>query len=90
MPMYAAVPSATFDWTLAAGDAVPIEERDSDEVLRPGPGEAIAPEGTAVANPAFDVTPGRLLTGLITERGICAASAAGLGELFRERFPEQG
>jgi methylthioribose-1-phosphate isomerase len=87
VPMYAAVPSATFDWTLAAGDAVPIEERDSDEVLRPGPGEAIAPEGTAVANPAFDVTPGRLLTGLITERGVCAASAAGLSELFRERFP---
>jgi methylthioribose-1-phosphate isomerase len=89
VPMYAAVPSATFDWTLAAGDAVPIEERDSDEVLRPGPGEPIAPEETAVANPAFDVTPGRLLTGLITERGVCAASAAGLGELFRDLFPEQ-
>ena len=84
VPMYAAVPSATFDWTLAAGDAVPIEERDSDEVLRPAAGRSIAPEGTPVANPAFDVTPGRLLTGLITERGVCAASLAGIGELFGE------
>jgi methylthioribose-1-phosphate isomerase len=85
VPMYAAVPSATFDWTLAAGDAVPIEERDPDEVLRPGAGDAIAPEGTAVANPAFDVTPGRLLTGLITERGVCAASAEALQALFAEK-----
>ena len=85
VPMYAAVPSATFDWTLATGDAVPIEERDADEVLRPGLGYAIAPEGTAVANPAFDVTPGRLWTGLITERGVCAANAAALSELFPEQ-----
>jgi len=88
VPMYAAVPSSSFDWTLDAGDAVPIEERDSVEVLRPAAGESIAPEGTAVANPAFDVTPGRLLTGLITERGVCAASAAGVGELFRDVLPE--
>jgi methylthioribose-1-phosphate isomerase len=84
VPMYAAVPSTTIDWTLASGDDVPIEERDPREVLNPG-GEPIAPAGTAVANPAFDVTPGRLLTGLITERGVCAASKAGLSVLFPER-----
>jgi methylthioribose-1-phosphate isomerase len=83
VPMYAAVPSTTIDWALESGDAVPIEERDPAEVLNSG-GEPIAPAGTAVANPAFDVTPGRLLTGLITERGICAASSAGLSGLFPE------
>lgn len=84
VPMYAAVPSTTIDWTLSDGDEVPIEERDAAEVLAPG-GEPIAPDGTLVANPAFDVTPGRLLTGLITERGICAATSAGLAALFSER-----
>jgi methylthioribose-1-phosphate isomerase len=84
IPMYAAVPSATIDWMLASGDEVPIEERDAAEVLEPG-GEAIAPPGTAVVNPAFDVTRGELLTGLITERGVCAASSAGLRALFPER-----
>ena len=85
VPMYAAVPSTTIDWALASGDDVPIEERDAAEVLNPG-GEPIAPAGTVVANPAFDVTPGRLLTGLITERGVCAASKAGLSGLFPERI----
>jgi methylthioribose-1-phosphate isomerase len=84
VPIYAAVPSATIDWTLATGDEVPIEERDSAEVLEPG-GEPIAPAGTTAANPAFDITPGRLFTGLITERGICAATSAGLAALFPER-----
>jgi methylthioribose-1-phosphate isomerase len=84
VPMYAAVPSPTIDWTLASGADVPIEERDAGEVLHPGGGESIAPAGTRVANPAFDTTPGRLLTGLITERGICAASTAGLSGLFPE------
>ena len=83
VPMYAAVPSTTIDWTLATGDEIPIEERDGSEVLLAG-GEAIAPPGTTAANPAFDVTPGRLLTGLITERGICAATTAGLASLFPE------
>jgi methylthioribose-1-phosphate isomerase len=87
VPMYAAVPSTTIDWTLADGDEVPIEERDAAEVLAPG-GEPIAPDGTPVANPAFDVTPGRLLTGLITERGVCAATGAGLAALFPERGHE--
>jgi methylthioribose-1-phosphate isomerase len=84
VPMYAAVPSTTIDWTLATGDEVPIEERDGGEVLQPG-GEPIAPTGTTAANPAFDITPGRLITGLITERGICAATGAGLAALFPER-----
>ena len=84
VPMYVAVPSTTIDWTLADGDEVPIEERDAAEVLAPG-GESIAPDGTLVANPAFDVTPGRLLTGLITERGICPATSSGLAALFPER-----
>ncbi|HEX8010054.1 MAG TPA: S-methyl-5-thioribose-1-phosphate isomerase [Casimicrobiaceae bacterium] len=83
VPMYAAVPSTTIDWTLATGEDVPIEERAAAEVLEAG-GEPIAPPGTLVANPAFDVTPGRLLTGLITERGICTATSAGLAELFPE------
>jgi methylthioribose-1-phosphate isomerase len=83
LPMYAAVPSTTIDWTLDSGDAVPIEERDPSEVLGIG-SEPIAPAGTVVANPAFDVTPGRLLTGLITERGVCAASNFGLSDLFPE------
>ena len=85
IPMYAAVPSATFDWTLAAGEDVPIEERDAQEVLYPSSGEAIAPSDTAVANPAFDVTPGRLLAGLITERGVCAADPQALAALFPEQ-----
>jgi methylthioribose-1-phosphate isomerase len=84
VPMYAAVPSSTFDWTLASGDEIPIEERDADEVLRPAHGDAIAPPDTPVANPAFDVTPGRLLTGLITERGVCAADTGALAALFPE------
>jgi len=85
IPMYAAVPSATFDWTLAAGEDIPIEERDAREVLHPSSGEAIAPSDTAVANPAFDVTPGRLLTGLITERGVCAADGRAIAALFPEQ-----
>jgi methylthioribose-1-phosphate isomerase len=71
VPFYAAVPSPTIDWTLADGDGIPIEERDAGEVLSIGDGQAIAPAGTPVANPAFDVTPARLLTGLITEAGVC-------------------
>ena len=71
VPMYAAVPSPTIDWTLADGDGIPIEERAASEILAIGGVQGIAPAGTAVANPAFDVTPARLFTGLITEAGIC-------------------
>ena len=84
VPIYAAVPSATIDWTLADGSGIPIEEREASEVLSIGGDESIAPAGTVVANPAFDVTPARLFTGLITERGICAASA------LQTLFPERG
>jgi methylthioribose-1-phosphate isomerase len=84
VPMYVAVPSSTIDWTLADGSRIPIEERDSGEILHDVGGEAIAPAGTPVMNPAFDVTPARLLTGLITERGICRASAESLAAMFPE------
>jgi methylthioribose-1-phosphate isomerase len=85
VPMYVAVPSSTIDWTLADGSRMPIEERDAGEVLHDGGGEAVAPPGTPVMNPAFDVTPARLLTGLITERGICRATSEGLAAMFPER-----
>ena len=84
VPFYAAVPSSTIDWTLDDADAIPIEERSADEILYPAGSQSIAPDGTAVANPAFDATPARLVTGLITERGICAATADGLAGLFPE------
>jgi methylthioribose-1-phosphate isomerase len=82
VPMYAAVPSTTIDWTLADGTGMPIEERAANEVLYPEGPVSIAPEGTAVANPAFDVTPARLFTGIITERGVC------LPDRLRTLFPE--
>ena len=85
--MYVAVPSSTIDWTLADGSRIPIEEREPGEVLHDGGGAAVAPPGTSVMNPAFDVTPARLLTGLITERGICRATAEGLAAMFPERRP---
>jgi methylthioribose-1-phosphate isomerase len=85
VPMYVAVPSSTIDWTLSDGSRIPIEERDAGEVLHDGGGEAVAPPGTPVMNPAFDVTPARLVTGLITERGICRATAEGLAAMFPER-----
>ena len=84
VPMYAAVPSPTIDWTVADGSSIPIEERAASEVLGDDESNPSAPCGTAVMNQAFDVTPARLLTGLITERGICAASASGLAALFPE------
>jgi methylthioribose-1-phosphate isomerase len=93
VPFYVALPQSTIDWTLEDGFVIPIEERSEDEVLRLSGRTAdgavqlvdIAPEGCRAANPAFDVTPARLVTGLITERGICAASRAGLLGLYPER-----
>lgn len=91
VPFYVALPSPTIDWTLGDGlQEIPIEHRSADEVHwlqgRDANGHLtrlrISPEGSAAANPAFDVTPARLVTGLITERGVCAASAAGLAGLF--------
>jgi len=94
VPFYAALPSSTIDWTIDDGVRdVPIEERGAREVThvrgRADDGrllevEVVSP-GSPVANPAFDVTPARLVTGLITERGIAAASRAGLAALYPER-----
>lgn len=93
VPFYVALPSPTIDWTLADGFAIPIEERSADEVTRiPGRLDdgsigavTITPEGSKAANPAFDVTPARLVTGLITERGTAPATPEGLLGLFPER-----
>src|SRR5438445_76088 len=69
IPLYVAAPSSTFDLSLSTGDAIPIEQRDPREVTH-GFGRQTAPDGVAVYNPAFDVTPARLITGIITERGL--------------------
>lgn len=94
VPFYVALPSPTIDWTLTDGLAgIPIEERAGREVTHVrgrtaegGTAEVlVCPATTLAANPAFDVTPARLVTALITERGVCDASAAGLAGLFPER-----
>ena len=94
VPFWVAMPSSTIDWTVSDGIRdIPIEERASAEVTtisgRALDGRVmtvrVAPTDTPAANPAFDVTPARLVTGLITERGRCAASAEGLLGLFPER-----
>ena len=94
IPFYVALPSPTIDFTVADGVAeIPIEERSGDEVAtvtgRAADGRIetvrIAPEGTPVANYGFDVTPARLVTGLITERGVLDASRAALAGAFPER-----
>jgi methylthioribose-1-phosphate isomerase len=96
---YVALPSSTIDWTIADGIAeIPIERRDGTEVseisgrLKDGTiaSVRIVPEGSAVANYAFDVTPARLVTALITERGVCPASTEGLLALFPERRGNEG
>jgi methylthioribose-1-phosphate isomerase len=94
VPFYVALPSPTIDFTVADGIAeIPIEERSADEVAtmsgRTADGRIetvrIVPDGSPVANYGFDVTPARLITGLITERGVLAASAAALAGAFPER-----
>jgi methylthioribose-1-phosphate isomerase len=94
VPFWVAMPSSTIDWTLTDGVAdIPIEERAESEVTdmtgRLPDGSIatmrIVASDSPAANPAFDVTPARLVTGLITERGRCAASADGLLGLFPER-----
>lgn len=69
IPFYVAAPSCSFDLSLDSGEAIPIEQRPAEEVTHWG-GRAIAPAGVTVYNPAFDVTPARLITALVTERGI--------------------
>ncbi|UYW33261.1 S-methyl-5-thioribose-1-phosphate isomerase [Methylorubrum extorquens] len=94
IPFYAALPFSTIDWTLSDGVRdIPIEERDAREVThltgRTDDGAfatvAVVSPGSPVANPAFDVTPARLVTGIITERGVCDASEDGLAGLYPER-----
>ncbi|MEZ4862030.1 MAG: S-methyl-5-thioribose-1-phosphate isomerase [Caldilineaceae bacterium] len=70
IPVYAVVPTSTIDLNLATGDEIPIEERGAEEVYQIGD-SIIAPEGVPVYNPAFDVTPHRYLTGIVTEEGVC-------------------
>jgi methylthioribose-1-phosphate isomerase len=92
VPFYVAAPSSSIDWSMSDGKAVPIEERSGDEVIwvtgqteRGGVHSVrvVAP-GSPVANPGFDVTPARLVTGLITERGLVEPN----GESMRRLFPE--
>ncbi|MCA9238216.1 MAG: S-methyl-5-thioribose-1-phosphate isomerase [Planctomycetales bacterium] len=71
IPFYIAAPTSTFDLTLTSGADIPIEERASEEITH-GFGRATAPAGVPVFNPAFDVTPARLIRGIITERGVIA------------------
>src|SRR5579875_626965 len=72
VPFYVAAPISTLDLTLASGDEIPIEERAAKEVTHLGNAQ-IAPAGINVANPAFDVTPNRYVTAIITERGVARA-----------------
>ena len=93
IPFYAALPLSTIDWSLDQGRDIPIEERSSTELthitgLSPsGTIETVrvVPEGSPVLNLGFDVTPARLVTALITERGSCAANGAGLQGLYPHR-----
>jgi methylthioribose-1-phosphate isomerase len=94
VPFYAALPSSTIDFALGDGIAeIPIEQRGPEEVAtmtgRTADGRietvTVVPDGSPVANYAFDVTPARLVTGIITERGVIAATREGLAERFPER-----
>jgi methylthioribose-1-phosphate isomerase len=92
VPFYAALPVSTIDWAIDAGSEIPIEERSPQEVTHitgqslSGRLETVrlVPEKSAALNLAFDVTPARLVTGLITERGTCPASREGLQRLYPE------
>jgi len=93
IPFYVALPSSTFDWDLDNGMDIPIEQRDQDEVryisgLHAGDVRKVllCPGSSPAVNYAFDVTPARLVTGLITERGICKASGDGIASLFPEYY----
>ncbi|AVM75982.1 S-methyl-5-thioribose-1-phosphate isomerase [Magnetospirillum gryphiswaldense] len=94
VPFYVALPSPTIDWSVADGiKEIPIEERDATEQThmtgKAADGSIVSvqvtPDGSPAGNWGFDVTPARLVSGLITERGICAASPEGLRGLFPER-----
>jgi len=94
IPFWVALPSSTIDWTIADGlSDIPIEERAATEVTtmtgRALDGSIatirIVPKDSPAANPAFDVTPARLVSGLITERGLCNADAFSLREMFKDQ-----
>ena len=94
VPFYVALPGPTIDWHMDDGvNGIPIEQRDAHEVTHMAGRNArglvesvqITPDGVSACNYAFDVTPARLVTGLVTERGVCEASEAGLMSLFPER-----
>ncbi len=90
VPFYVAAPSPSIDWTIEDGAGIPIEERDPEEITRVwGVDEdgverrvRVTPEGTRAANYAFDLTPARLVTGLVTERGVCAPERTALRRMF--------
>jgi methylthioribose-1-phosphate isomerase len=91
IPFYVALPSSSFDWTICDGSEIPIEERGAEELKRADGWRngqilevSVAPEGSPAANYGFDVTPRRLVTGLITERGVCKADEKSILELFPE------
>src|SRR5207247_2561081 len=91
IPFYVALPSSSFDWTIRDGSEIPIEERGAEELKRADgwrDGQMfevrVAPEGSPAANYGFDVTPRRLVTALITERGVCRADERSILELFPE------
>ena len=94
VPFYVGLPGPTIDWTVADGvREIPIEQRSAREQTHIFGKDAdgrvtevqVTPDGSAAVNYGFDVTPARLVTGLITERGVCPASAEGLRSLFPER-----
>ena len=97
VPFYVALPSTTIDWSIADGlNDIPIEERDAEEVshisghISGAGGDSVLPVNTVptdtpIRNIAFDVTPARLVTGLITEHGVCEASEQGLARLFPDK-----
>ncbi|MBU1193271.1 MAG: S-methyl-5-thioribose-1-phosphate isomerase [Proteobacteria bacterium] len=93
IPFYVALPSSTFDWSITDGIAdIPIEQRDPDEIryvqgLCNGKIEQVLvpPETSAAANHAFDVTPARLVTGFITERGVCKATEQDIMAMFPDK-----
>ena len=97
VPFFVALPGTTIDWSLTDGGAIPIEERGGDEVTRmtgrlPDGSVAsveIAPQGTQAANYGFDVTPARLITGFITERGVAPATPNALTTLYPEHRKDQ-
>lgn len=85
VPFYVTAPTSTIDMDVASGADIPIEERDPDEVTWIG-GEHIAPEGIEVANPAFDITPNRYVTAIITEKGVVYPPFEdGFEEILQER-----